>query len=87
MLKKWSVKSSEFIDHLLTFATCDDRHIAGTRTAVEDDRSLHPGDEEVCPLSTHSIFYTLEAVKNNCSVSSVHCMHHKAADEFFISFF
>ena len=68
----WVLSSFSWTD-CLTFATSDDRHIAGSSTAVKNDWSLTPWDEKVCAFTNYFLLDTPEAVKDNCPVTSIHC--------------
>lgn len=56
---------------LVTFAACDDRHVAWTRTTVKDDRLLYPGNEEVGSLANYGVLHSPEPVKYNCPMTCI----------------
>lgn len=57
----------------LTFATSDDRNVAGSGPAVKDDGFLYPRNQEVCSLSNHDILNSSKAVEDDCPVASIDC--------------
>lgn len=59
--------------YVYTFAACDDRNIAWTGTAIEDDRFLNPGNEEVGALTNDGFLNSPESVKYHCPMPCVHC--------------
>ena len=57
----------------LTFAASHDGHLAGAGPTVEDDRLLHPGDEEVGPLADDHFLHAAEPVEDDGPVPGIHC--------------
>lgn len=66
-----SVASVISADSQFTFAACDDRHVAWTGAAIEDDRSLYPRNDEVCPFIGNSILNPPEPVKYDSPVPCI----------------
>lgn len=60
---------------MLTFATGNNRNSAWLAANAKDDWFLHPGYEEMCPLSTDFGENTSESVKDHSSLSPIHCMN------------
>lgn len=54
-----------------TFAAGDDRHVAWTGTAIEDNGFLHPGDEEVGPFTDNNFLHSSEPVEYDRPVPCV----------------
>ena len=56
-----------------TLAPSDDRHTTWLATDAEYDWPLDPRNEEVGPLSWHSLQHSSKAVKDHCPLSTVNC--------------
>ena len=75
------VKVAHFNSHVIyetkmgtirgTFAAGDDGHTSRLAPHTEDDRPLHPGDEEVGTLAHHMREDPSESVKYHCPLSSI----------------
>ena len=57
---------------IFTFSACEGGDVTRLRSAVKDNRPLHPRDHKVCTLSHDAILDTLESVVDHRSVPGLH---------------
>ena len=56
-----------------TFASGNDWHIARPGSDIVDDRSLHPGNEEMCSFTYNLVQHSRKPIKDDSSVSTFNC--------------